>query len=136
MEITFRLGAAIVADRRPTIADVAAHAGVSLGAVSFALNGRPGGGGDTRRRILASARTLGWRPSQHARSLSTSRAFALGLVLARRPEGIGGDPFFPAFIAGVETVLSPRGQSLVLQVVPDTEAEIAGYRRLAAESRV
>ncbi len=123
-------------DRRPTIADVAAHAGVSLGAVSFALNGRPGVGEDTRRRILEAARELGWQPSHRARSLSRSRAFALGLVLARSPELFGADPFFPSFISGVETVLSPRGQSLVLQVVPDVEAETAGYRRLAGESRV
>jgi DNA-binding LacI/PurR family transcriptional regulator len=125
-----------VRERRPTIADVAAHAGVSLGAVSFALNGRPGVGEDTRRRILEAARELGWQPSHRARSLSRSRAFALGLVLARSPELFGADPFFPSFISGVETVLSPRGQSLVLQVVPDVEAETEGYRRLAGESRV
>ncbi len=123
-------------DRRPTIADVAAHAGVSLGAVSFALNNRPGVGEETRRRILAAARELGWQPSHRARSLSTSRAFALGLVLARSPDLFAADPFFPSFIGGVETVLSQRGQSLVLQVVPDAEAETAGYRRLAGESRV
>jgi len=125
-----------VAERRPTIADVAAHAGVSLGAVSFALNGRPGVGEETKKRILASARELGWQPSHRARSLSTSRAFALGLVLARSPELFGADPFFPSFIGGVETVLSPRGQSLVLQVVPDLDAETKGYRRLAGETRV
>jgi DNA-binding LacI/PurR family transcriptional regulator len=125
-----------MAERRPTIADVAAHAGVSLGAVSFALNGRPGVGEQTRERILAVARELGWQPSHRARSLSTSRAFALGLVLARSPELFGADPFFPSFVGGVETVLSPRGQSLVLQVVPDQEAETEGYRRLAGEARV
>jgi DNA-binding LacI/PurR family transcriptional regulator len=125
-----------VPDRRPTIADVAAHAGVSLGAVSFALNGRPGVGEETRKRILAAASELGWQPSHRARSLSTSRAFALGLVLARSPELFGADPFFPSFIGGVETVLSPRGQALVLQVVPDADAETEGYRRLAGESRV
>ncbi len=125
-----------MAERRPTIADVAAHAGVSLGAVSFALNGRPGVGEETRKRILAAARELGWQPSHRARSLSTSRAFALGLVLARSPELFGADPFFPSFIGGIETVLSPRGQALVLQVVPDDEAETAGYRRLAGETRV
>ncbi|MGH3377375.1 MAG: LacI family DNA-binding transcriptional regulator [Actinoallomurus sp.] len=125
-----------MAERRPTIADVAAHAGVSLGAVSFALNGRPGVGEQTRKRILEVARELGWQPSHRARSLSTSRAFSLGLVLARSPELFGADPFFPSFIGGVETVLSPRGQSLVLQVVPDLEAETEGYRRLAGEARV
>ncbi|XVV11234.1 LacI family DNA-binding transcriptional regulator [Actinoplanes sp. CA-131856] len=120
---------------RPTIRDVAAAAGVSKGTVSFVLNGRPGVAEDTKRRILDAARELGWTPSHQARALSTSRAFAVGLVLAREPELLGADPFFPAFIAGVERTLSDRGQALVLQVVPEDEEE-AGYRRLAGSKRV
>lgn len=125
-----------MAAQRPTIADVARHAGVSKGAVSFALNGREGVSSETRDRILTAARELGWQPSHRARSLSASRAFAFGLVLARRPELLGADPFFPSFIAGVETMLAPAGYSLVLQVVPDEGAEAVGYRKLAGEGRV
>jgi DNA-binding LacI/PurR family transcriptional regulator len=120
---------------RPTIRDVARAAGVSKGTVSFALNGRPGVAEDTRQRILDAARELGWTPSAPARALSASRAFAVGLVLAREPELLGADPFFPAFIAGVERTLSDRGQALVLQVVPESGEE-AGYRRLAEAGRV
>ncbi|GAB2600131.1 LacI family transcriptional regulator [Paractinoplanes abujensis] len=120
---------------RPTIVDVARAAGVSKGTVSFALNGRPGVAEETRQRILDAARDLGWTPSHQARALSVSRAFAVGLVLAREPELLGADPFFPAFIAGVERTLSDRGQALVLQVVPEAQEE-AGYRRLAADGRV
>jgi DNA-binding LacI/PurR family transcriptional regulator len=120
---------------RPTISDVARRAGVSKGTVSFALNGRPGVAEDTRQRILEAARTLGWTPSHRARALSASRAFAVGLVIARPPELLGADPFFPAFIAGVERTLSDRGQALVLQMVPDSDEE-ASYRRLAADGRV
>ncbi|MET0419973.1 MAG: LacI family DNA-binding transcriptional regulator [Actinoplanes sp.] len=120
---------------RPTIRDVARAAGVSKGTVSFALNGRPGVAEDTRQRILDAARELGWTPSTKARALSVSRAFAVGLVLAREPELLGADPFFPAFIAGVERTLSDCGQALVLQVVPESEEE-AGYRRLADAGRV
>ncbi len=125
-----------MAQKKVTIADVAREAGVSVGAVSFALNGRPGVGEQTRTRILDAAARLDWQPSLRARSLSTSRAFALGLVVARRPELIGTDPFFPAFIAGVESVLAPVGQSLVLNVVIDPDAEASTYRRLAGEGRV
>ena len=41
---------------RPTISDIADRAGVSKGAVSFALNVRPGVSDATRARILRSAR--------------------------------------------------------------------------------
>src|SRR4051812_48906476 len=122
--------------RRPTISDVAAKAGVSKGAVSFALNDRPGVAPETRDRILAVARELGWTPSHRARALAASRALAVGLVIARPPETLGADPFFPRFIAGIESALARLGQSLLLQVVPDLDRELAGYRRLASEGRV
>lgn len=122
--------------KRLTISDVAQAAGVSEGAVSFALNDRPGVSEATRRRILAVAHELGWTPSHRGRALSASRALAVGLVVARPPQTLGSDPFFPAFVAGVETVLSGRRQSLMLQVVADAEAEHASYRRLAADGRV
>lgn len=121
---------------RPTIADVARAAGVSKGAVSFALNNRPGVGPETRSRILEAARDLGWTPSSKARALSVSKALAVGLVVARSPETLRSDPFFPAFIAGIETALSGAGYSLLLHVVPDTSREDAVYRRLVAEGRV
>jgi DNA-binding LacI/PurR family transcriptional regulator len=123
--------------RSPTIADVARAAGVSKGTVSFALNDRPGVAPATKARILAAAEELGFRPSHRARALSHSRSFALGLVMARPPELLGADPFFPAFIAGVETELAKAGHALLLRVVTGGWAEEAeGYRRLAEDGRV
>lgn len=121
---------------RPTISDVARRAGVSKGLVSFALNDRPGVSAVTRQRILDVANDMGWRPSIRARSLSTDRAFALGLVLARDPDIIAGDPFFPAFISGIESVLAPVGQALVLSMVESEGAETSSYRQLASHGRV
>lgn len=121
---------------RPTINDVARAAGVSKGAVSFALNDRPGVAPDTRERILGIAEELGWTPSSRARALSVSRALAVGLVIARPPETLRADPFFPAFIAGLESVLTETGHALVLHVVPDHQRELGSYRRLAYEGRV
>jgi DNA-binding LacI/PurR family transcriptional regulator len=126
-----------MAGRGPTIVDVARRAGVSKGAVSFALNDRPGLAPKTRDRIMAAANDLGWQPSTRARALSRSRAFAVGLVMRRPPELLGADPWFPQFLAGVETTLAGRGSALVLQVVgDDDEAEAASYRRLASQGRV
>jgi len=136
MGVTDLRAESAMARQRPTISDVARQAGVSKGLVSFALNDRPGVSPTTRRRILAVANELGWRPSLRARSLSTNRAFALGLVIARNPEIIAGDPFFPALISGIEMTLAPVGQALVLSMVPNVEAEVASYRRLVANDRV
>ena len=116
---------------KPTISDVAARAGVSKGAVSFALNNRPGVSVETRARILSVVEELGFSPSHTARALSSSRTLSLALVLARRPEMLRADPFFPPFIAGVEKVLAPADMSLILRFVPDAEAETVAYTELA-----
>jgi DNA-binding LacI/PurR family transcriptional regulator len=123
--------------RRATIEDVARLAGVSNGAVSLAVSGQAGVAESTRERIIAAADELGWRPSIGARAMRSSKAFAVGLILARDPALLGADPFFPSFIAGVESELAPVGYSLVLQVVHDDKAAVSdAYRRLAREGRV
>ena len=119
---------------RPTINDVASAAGVSKGAVSFALNDRPGLAPGTRARILEVAEQLGWTPSPRARALSVSKALAVGLVVARPPEILRADAFFPSFISGLEAVLSERGHALLLMVAEHDDA--VTYRRLAKEGRV
>ena len=122
--------------RRTTIKDIAERAGVSKGAVSYALNGRPGVSEETRDRILAIAEELGWYPNRAARSLSASRADACGLILARPASTIALEPFFMEFIAGVEACLSPRAIGLTIQLVGSVEEEIESYRRWFGEHRV
>jgi DNA-binding LacI/PurR family transcriptional regulator len=114
--------------------DVAARAGVSAAAVSFAMNGRPGVGEATRRRILDAAEELGWRPSAHARALTEARARAIGLVLARPVEQLEVDPFFVRFLAGVERTLARTDHALVLRVMD--EVDLDAYARFAAAGRV
>jgi DNA-binding LacI/PurR family transcriptional regulator len=121
---------------RVTIRDIAERAGVSKGAVSYALNGRPGVSDMTRERILAIARELGWYPNRAARALSAARADACGLVLARPARTIALEPFFMEFIAGVESELATRSVALTIQLVRDVDEEIAVYRRWWGEHRV
>lgn len=121
---------------RITIADIARRAGVSTGAVSYALNDRPGVSAQTRERILAIAAEMGWQPSQAARALSGARTETIGLILARAPETLGFESFYMQFVAGVERVLSERSYGLLLQVVPDVDAEIVAHRRWRAARRV
>lgn len=122
--------------RRPTIADVAARAGVSKGAVSFALNGMSGVSKQTRERILAAAEELGWRPNAAAQALSQSRAGAVGLVLSRPMRTLGTEPFFNQFSSGLSARLAARGLSLQTFIVANAEDEIETYRRWWLEHRV
>ncbi|NNN33220.1 LacI family DNA-binding transcriptional regulator [Streptomyces sp. S3(2020)] len=122
--------------RRPTMKDIARHAGVSQSAVSFALNGRPGVSDDTRERVRQVAEELGWRPSTAARALSGEGAATVGFVLARPADTLGVDSFFLQLVSGIQEVLAERHLGLLFQVVEDVDDECAVYRRWWAEHRV
>jgi DNA-binding LacI/PurR family transcriptional regulator len=122
--------------KRPTIADIARRAGVSKGAVSYALNGQPGVSDATRRRILAIAKEIGWNPNSAARALSGATANAVGLALCRPARILGIEPFYMELISGVEGELSARSYALTLQVVAEPDAEVGVYRRWWGERRV
>ncbi|MFI6792706.1 LacI family DNA-binding transcriptional regulator [Nonomuraea sp. NPDC050383] len=122
--------------KRPTIADIARRAGVSKGAVSYALNGRPGVSDETRARIQAIAQEIGWRPNVAARLLTGAGSGAIGLVVCRPARFLGVEPFFMELISGIEDELAARSCALMLQVVAGHEAEIAVHRRWWGEGRV
>src|SRR3954451_23766939 len=122
--------------KRPTIADIARRAGVSKGAVSYALNGQPGVSEATRQRIVAIAQEIGFNPNSAARALSGASARAVGLTLCRPARILSIEPFFMGLISGFEAELSARGFALTLQVVGTPEGEVEVYRRWWGERRV
>lgn len=122
---------------RPTIADVAALAGVSVAAVSKAVNGKGGISAPTRDRILTAAAKLQWTPSAAAVALRGAKTRAIGMVAKRPPDLLSADPHFTLLISGIESELSPLGYGLLLHIVgEEAGAEEAAYRRLARERRV
>ena len=110
--------------KRPTIADIARRAGVSKGAVSYALNGQPGVSEATRQRIVAIAQEIGFNPNSAARALSGASARAVGLTLCRPARILGIEPWFMGLISGFEAELSARSYALTLQVVGTPELEV------------
>jgi len=122
--------------KRITIADIARLAGVSAGAVSFALNGRPGVSEQTRRRILDIAEEHQWQPSSAARALVGSRAGVVGFAVNRPARTLGTEAFFTDLIAGVQSALAQHGVALQLVVVSSIEEEMATYRRWRSANQV
>ena len=97
--------------RRATQADVARAAGVSQAMVSYVLNQStqvtvPD---ETRQRVLDAMQKLGYVPNRAARSLRTSKTFTIGCVI---PDI--ANPFYPAFVRGVQDVVDRNGYDLVM----------------------
>lgn len=73
-------------ERRPTMADVARHVGVSRALVSIVFRGVDGASEATRQRVLDAAAELGYRPDSLAQGLRRNRTRNLGVLFSlRRP---------------------------------------------------
>ncbi|PZF08598.1 LacI family transcriptional regulator [Curtobacterium sp. MCPF17_011] len=114
--------------RRTTIADIAARAGVSISAVSFALNGRPGVSETTRERVRQVARDLDWQPHTAARALGGAKAGSIGFVLNRPARTLGTESFFGDLISGIQLGLTGTHIGMTLLVARDADEELETYR--------
>jgi DNA-binding LacI/PurR family transcriptional regulator len=89
---------AAAAARQPTMADIAAHLGISRQLVSLALRQQPGASEETRRRVAEAAGQLGYSPHIGARLLRQSRSRVIGVIFtpahATEPEIVEG--IYPA----------------------------------------
>ncbi len=66
---------------RPSMGDVARHAGVSSQTVSRVSNGHSNVDAATRERVIESMRALGYRPNSAARALRSGRFRTIGVIM-------------------------------------------------------
>ena len=114
----------------PTMADVAARAGVSVATVSRALSGDGKQvSAPVLQRIIDAAEELEYIPNNLARNMRSGTARILGLVISDI-----GNPFFTAVARGAEDVAQQHGYSLVLSNTDESpEREAASLSVMAAE---
>jgi DNA-binding LacI/PurR family transcriptional regulator len=110
----------------PTLADVAAHLGVSRTTVSNAYNRPDQLSPALRERVLAAAGELGYTgPDPVARSLRRGRAGSLGLVFDQQLRYIFTDPAAVLFVSGVAAGCEDQGTGLALvPQLPGGAAEV------------
>jgi DNA-binding LacI/PurR family transcriptional regulator len=114
-----------------TIADVAARAGVSTATVSRVLSGSVPARPETRERVLAAVRELGYRPSGVARSLKLRRTHTIGLIVTDIE-----NPYFPEIVRAVEDAARELDYTLVLCNGADDREREAAYLEVLAERRI
>ncbi|MCE9681576.1 LacI family DNA-binding transcriptional regulator [Halomonas alkalisoli] len=105
--------------RSVTSRDVAALAGVSQSAVSRCFSPRASISDGTREKVLAAAKTLGYRPNSIARSLITQSSRTIAVVMSQLD-----NPFYAQMLDRASRLFQVKGYHLLLFMVSgDGESE-------------
>jgi DNA-binding LacI/PurR family transcriptional regulator len=106
-----------LSNRPATAVDVARLAGVSQSAVSRAFTPGASVARDTREKITAAARALGYRPNAIARSLITRRSRLIGVVAAYLQ-----NHFYPEVLERLSARLRAEGYHIMLFTADSRDA--------------
>ncbi len=104
-----------------TIKDVARAAGVSVSTVSHVLSGNRPISEGTRKRVLETISTLGYRPNRLAQGLVSKTSGALGLLVPDL-----ANPFFNSIAEAMEITAHENNYSVILcntNLDPEREAD-------------
>ena len=97
------------ADRRPTLENVAARAGVSKSLVSLVLRGSPGVSPGRREAVTRAVAELGYRPNAAARLLAERKSRTVGVLLNDLHQ-----PWFADMLDGLTPALYAGGKTVLL----------------------
>lgn len=117
--------------RRPTISDVAARAGVSIGTVSHVLTGRRFVAPERRELVNRAVADLGYHPNRIARSLTLEETNTIAMVV---PDV--ANPFFGELMRGVEEVARSAGFCVLFGNSDNEPVEERRYLTEFSERRV
>jgi DNA-binding LacI/PurR family transcriptional regulator len=103
--------------RRPTMRDVAAHAGVSKALVSLVFRNAPGASEQTRARVHQAADQLGYRHNRTASRLALRRTRLLGVTMELY------NTFHAELVEELQAAAAERDYEMVVSTVTRTQDE-------------
>lgn len=112
---------------RPTMADVAAAAGVSTALVSIVFRDVPGASEATRERVRRAAAEIGYIPDRHAQKLRQARSGLIGVTFELQ------QPFHGDLVERLYPAVVAQGWDLVLSGVAPTRDEQTAVDALVRE---
>jgi LacI family transcriptional regulator len=107
--------------KRPTITDVARHAGVSKATVSAVLNGTGSVKSTTNDRVVAAMELLNYRPTSLAARTGTRKGRSIGLLIKELD-----NPYYAEVALGARAHANENGYTLV---VVSSEGDFEAERR-------
>ncbi len=116
--------------RRPTIAEIALEAGVSLPTVSRVLNERPDVAPETRQRVLEVLAARGYRKKNQARASKVTDLTLVHLIIS----GWLDSEFYLEIVRGIEEIVLPRGARLLLATMHRDRQFLHDWQKQVAQS--
>ncbi len=114
-----------------TIRDICREAGVSIATVSRALNNKPRTNAATRDRIIAVAERLGYQPNAAARTLSSDKTDAIGVVFSQLTSG-----FYSSVMTGIDLEAYTQGFHVLITISKRADPEHHAAQNLVRAMRV
>ena len=90
----------------PTLAEVAAAAGVSRSTASRALNDSPRISEETKKRVRAAAKEVNFVPNARGRALAVGRTEIIAVLVTEPLSELFSDPTYSEFLSGITEELS------------------------------
>jgi DNA-binding LacI/PurR family transcriptional regulator len=97
-----------------SIDEVAREAGVSITTVSHVFSEKRPVAPETRRRVVAAAERLRYRPHRAARGLATGRTMTIGLHFPFEVDSLMLNPYFPMMLEGLSAAAAEAGYGFLL----------------------
>jgi LacI family transcriptional regulator len=113
-------------DKEITIYDIAKVLGVSTATVSRALKNNPAVSKSTRRKVLQTARKMGYRPNNFASNLRSRKTHTIGIIIHELNSN-----FIISVLTGIEKVTAEAGYDIIIAHSSETvKKEIANAHNL------
>src|SRR5208337_698080 len=119
-----------------TINDIAEMAHVSKGTVSRVINGMPGVGDDTRRRVLKLIESLDFHPNASARGLAARKTNTMGFVIPHTGKYTLTSTFWPMFLTIVTQEAAARGINVLLSTARAEDDVDSAFRSILRGRRI
>ncbi|HEU23661.1 MAG: LacI family transcriptional regulator [Mesoaciditoga sp.] len=114
-----------------SIKDIAKSLGVSTATVSKALNHKAGVSDEIRKKVIATAREMGYVVNGLARGMKISKTFTVGVLVSDIK-----NPFFSEVISAIERVLYAKKYNLMICNVGENPQKEVEYLELLVSKKV
>jgi len=119
-----------------TIKDIAEMAHVSKGTVSRVINGVPGVGEETRRRVMKLIDSLDFHPDASARGLAVRRTNTMGFVIPHTSRYTLTSTFWPMLLTVVTQEAAARGINVLLSTALSEDDVDSAFRSILRGRRI